>query len=250
MRRFLTSAVTMVAGLMLAGEVGGYAQGKGPGAAAQHSSHMGGRGAATGGGRSSGTVAGHHPGSGGGRPGTGVSQPPGGGRGRPGTGPGRTPATGGGRPPGTGPGRTPVAGGGRTPGTGGGRAPGTAGSRNPGTGGGRSPGTGGGRNPSPVIANSVIRSNVLTITYISTISGFTITGTSQVTLTDDCVLDPGDVVVQVGNVPCTNTSLSLSELIDQAYQSGALVVVIRDVNTGDLVNIDLPPADDGGQNAG
>jgi hypothetical protein len=96
-----------------------------------------------------------------------------------------------------------------------------------------------------VVPNGFVRVNVNNISCASNGSGLTITNDSQVRLTNDCILDPGDVIVRVGNISCSNTRLSLAELISQAYQSGVLVIVVRDINTGDLVECNLPPPDEG-----
>jgi hypothetical protein len=93
--------------------------------------------------------------------------------------------------------------------------------------------------------NSVVCNNVRNVTYICTALGFTITNRTRVVITSDCILDPGDVIISVGNIACNNTSLSLDELIAAAYECGNRLVVIRDVNTGNDMEFYLPLADNG-----
>jgi hypothetical protein len=58
-------------------------------------------------------------------------------------------------------------------------------------------------------------------------------------------LDPGDQIVSVGGVECSTSEMTLQELLDQAYQNGERYIMVRDVNTGELVRVELPEPDDG-----
>jgi hypothetical protein len=90
---------------------------------------------------------------------------------------------------------------------------------------------------------TVVKNNVTNINYAPTSNGFQITNSTQVAFLPACSLDPGDVIVSVGGVSCANTAMSLQDLIDAAYSNGVLVIVVRDVNTGVLVECSLPGPD-------
>jgi hypothetical protein len=62
-------------------------------------------------------------------------------------------------------------------------------------------------------------------------------------------LNPGDTIVSVGNTSCSDTNLSLQDLIDQAYRNGILGMVIQDGYTGKRISVDLPPVEDDGDSA-
>jgi hypothetical protein len=56
-------------------------------------------------------------------------------------------------------------------------------------------------------------------------------------------LNPGDMIVSVGNAACSDTNRSLQELIDQAYLEQVLSMVIQDGYTGKRVTVELPPVE-------
>jgi Tol biopolymer transport system component len=55
------------------------------------------------------------------------------------------------------------------------------------------------------------------------------------------------MILSVGDTACSDTTLSLQELIDQAYVNDALSMVIQDGYTGRSFTVDLPALEDDGQ---
>jgi hypothetical protein len=89
--------------------------------------------------------------------------------------------------------------------------------------------------------NKGLQVNITNINYTNTVAGFVVAGIGQFPLTSSFQLDPGDTIVSVGGISCGDSNLALSDMVDQAYQDGNLVMVVRDVNTGELVEVELPP---------
>ena len=59
------------------------------------------------------------------------------------------------------------------------------------------------------------------------------------------MLDPGDTIVSVGDVDCADSSMALTDMVDQAYEDGRPVMVVREGGSGELVEVNLPSDEDG-----
>jgi hypothetical protein len=60
----------------------------------------------------------------------------------------------------------------------------------------------------------------------------------------DISVNPGDVIVSVGNIPCSDLSMSLEEMTELAYRNNILKFVVLDGTTGRRVTVALPPLDE------
>jgi len=108
----------------------------------------------------------------------------------------------------------------------------------------------GGRNSSlnhgkTIYAGSTNRFNEIIggIPYTSVATGFLIGGSDRFLLAGGYELDPGDTIVSVGEIDCADSTMVLPDLVDQAYEEDALVMVIRKGISGDLIEVELPSGD-------
>jgi hypothetical protein len=86
------------------------------------------------------------------------------------------------------------------------------------------------------------RSSTLNITYAPLQNGCRVIALGAggaVPFADGSTLDPGDVIVKVGDRFC-GLGTDLEALIALAYQNGNTQIQVRDVNTGQVFSFDLP----------
>jgi len=80
---------------------------------------------------------------------------------------------------------------------------------------------------------------VWSIPYTVTAGGFVLGGSDSILLADGYELDPGDTIVSVGGIDCVESTLELPEMVDQAYEGGNLVVVVREAKSGKMIEVEL-----------
>jgi len=81
------------------------------------------------------------------------------------------------------------------------------------------------------------------VAYTRTAAGFVIGGSDPIYVTGDYELDPGDTIVSVGGVECGESPMALTELVNEAYEVGNLVMVIQEGTSGDQIEVELPSGD-------
>jgi hypothetical protein len=82
------------------------------------------------------------------------------------------------------------------------------------------------------------------IPYTITAGGFLIGGTDRVLLAGGYELDPGDTIVSVGDVDCSDSTMDLADLVDEAKEDGNLVMVVRQGTSGRRVEMELVSSED------